>query len=434
MFKTRFTFQFPADPFHFWIGLAVCLACAACATTGDKDPLAKYPSTKLHEMGERFLAAGDYTNALKFLLAADQKKPDDPVINYELGLAFDERGIQNEALARFNKAVALKPDYSDAYNALGRFYGRQGNYEMALASFQKALANPFYQNPQLVRYNLGLLYEAKSNPEEALKQYQEAVRLQPSYGVAYYRMGRAWEEMKRADEAKRAYVKAIQHSPDLAEAHLRYGIMCYTAGEMEDALYSLNRVVRLAPNTSLADEARLYIQRLQGILGHPMHLNASPPLPSEKIDQMEVVKKEDLNGATVTEASVTAPAYALLQSKSEYHVAMRQLFPETAPPSKACLPPADVATETSAPPVVQWTYIVQVRSFLDPGNAEKLAQRLNARGYQAMIKPFRHQILGSIHVVQLKPLEDENKAVHLVSQVDREYDANPVLIKVPSEY
>ena len=40
----------------------------------------------------------------------------------------------------------------------------------------------FIQRPSSALYNLGLIYEKKGDPETALKQYQEAVRLQRNYG------------------------------------------------------------------------------------------------------------------------------------------------------------------------------------------------------------------------------------------------------------
>ena len=140
-------------------------------------------------MGEKFLAARDLGQALKYLTLAEKRRPNDPVIQYDLGLAYYERGLRSDALTHLKKALALKPDYPEAENALGRYYAEQGQYDQAQHAFQKALADPFYTTPQLALYNLGLVYEKKGDPEAALKQYQEAVRLQPNYGVAYYRMG-----------------------------------------------------------------------------------------------------------------------------------------------------------------------------------------------------------------------------------------------------
>ena len=69
-------------------------------------------------------------------------------------------------------------------------------------------------------------------------------------------MGLLLEQSRRADEAREAYGNAIEFAPDLIEAHYRYGVMSYTAGELENAFYSLNRVVKLAPRSTMAEDAR----------------------------------------------------------------------------------------------------------------------------------------------------------------------------------
>jgi len=82
---------------------------------------------------------------------------------------------------------------------------------------------------------------------------------------------------------------------------------------------------------------------------------------------------------------------------------------------------------------MEWTYIVQVASFLDKDNAEILLRRLKEKGYDAVLKNFNHQFLGSVYVVQLKPVEEAAKASTLLAQVENEeQQIKPIIIKVPS--
>ncbi len=122
--------------------------------------------------------------------------------------------------------------------------------------------DPFYKTPQFAAYNLGRLYEKKGDIERALSYYQQAVKFDPHYGMAWFRIGQILEQLHRADEARHAYGNAVRASPDLAEAHLRFGIMSYQAGDLEAALRSLSRVGEIAPNTDMADEARKYLEKL----------------------------------------------------------------------------------------------------------------------------------------------------------------------------
>ena len=151
----------------FFLCLAIILIGTGCATTGDG--LSQYSYVKLKEAGERFLGAGDVPQALKYLLEAEKRNPNDPTIPYDIGLAYRNRNLQTDALKYFHKALALKPDYAQAQNAAGTIYAEQGKYDMAQDYFQKALANPFYETPQFACYNLGQLYEKKGDSEAALK-------------------------------------------------------------------------------------------------------------------------------------------------------------------------------------------------------------------------------------------------------------------------
>ncbi len=391
-----------------------------------RDPTAGYSVLQLRQMGEKFLGARDYGQSLRFLSLAEKRQPDDPVIQYDLGLAYYERGLKSEALAHLKKALALKPDYPEADNALGRYYAEENQLDQALFSFEKAARNPFYQTPQVSLFNMGLIYEKKGESEMALKQYQEAVRLQNNYGMAHFRRGLILEQQNRADEAREAYAKAIEFAPDLVEAHYRFGVMSYTAGELENALYSLNRVVKLAPRSSMAEDSRRYLERLQTIIpsGQATHTAKAPP--AERVSRLDVLTNKDLtndpleiDSARVSVSTVPDTAY---QKEAKAAVGGQPSIPE----------PPEQETQETPQSVEPRTYTVQMGSFLDKENAEDLQQLLQQKGYEAVVKPFRHQVLGQLYVVQLKPLTDPEKASRLMMQIEKEGYGKTIIIEAPS--
>ena len=77
-------------------------------------------------------------------------------------------------------------------------------------------------------------------------------------------------------------------------------------------------------------------------------------------------------------------------------------------------------------------YTVQLGSFLDKENAEDLQQRLRRKGYDAVVKPFKHQVLGNLYVVQLKPVNDAEKASQLMMQVETEGHGKAIIIEAPA--
>ena len=397
---------------------------AGCAAF-NRDPSDNYSNSQLQQMGERFLAAGDLGQALKYLSIAEKRRPNDPVIQYNLGLAYYERGLRLDAFTHLKKAVALKPDYAEAENALGRYYAEQGQLDQAQWCFERALANPFYATPQLALYNLGLIYEKKGDLETALKQYQEAVRLKRDYAPAYYRIGQLLEQLRRADEAREAYGNAIEFAPDLVEAHFRYGVMSYTAGELDNAFYSLSRVVKLAPRSTMAEDARKYLERLQAVIPRSTsHPSRSQPI--EGLPQLEVMTNQDLLNDQLGLESPRAAA------NSELNLEYQQEAKVGAGRPTSAQPPLENSTQGEARTEGPRTYTVQLGSFLDKDNAEDLQQRLRRKGYDAVIKPFKHQVLGELYVIQLKPVNDAEKASQLMMQVENEGHGKAIIIEAPA--
>jgi len=126
--------------------------------------------------GVALIQAGQYIGALKELLEADKNAPDDPEINYYLGVAYLGRGLKDLAMERFQKAVSLKADYSEAHNYIGTMYMDTGQWQKAIDAFDKALKNYLYATPGFALYNSGWAHYNLQNYDMALSRYQQALR------------------------------------------------------------------------------------------------------------------------------------------------------------------------------------------------------------------------------------------------------------------
>ncbi|MBC7359098.1 MAG: tetratricopeptide repeat protein [Desulfacinum sp.] len=240
--------------------LAWCAACAPVPNNGD--PVTWMDSQQLQELGEKFLAAGDTGQALRYLTAAVEKAPKDPSIHYDLGLAYEARRLEEKALEHLQKAVELKPDYSEAHNALGVLYAKRGQADKALEHFHKALANPFYRTPHYAYFNIGKIYQDEARYAEALKYFDDAILFEKGYAQAHLHRGRVLEAMGRKGEARHAYRLAVYYGPDLPEAQFHYGRFLVQDGNWEDAAKAFRRVLRLAPGTPLAEAAANYLHTM----------------------------------------------------------------------------------------------------------------------------------------------------------------------------
>jgi len=58
---------------------------------------------------------------------------------------------------------------------------------------------------------------------------------------------------------------------------------------------------------------------------------------------------------------------------------------------------------------------------------------LRRKGYEAIVKPFSHQVLGQLYVVQLKPVHDADRASQLMLQVEGEGHGKAIILEVPAD-
>ncbi len=54
------------------------------------------------------------------------------------------------------------------------------------------------------------------------------------------------------------------------------------------------------------------------------------------------------------------------------------------------------------------------------------------KGYSAVVKTLKHQVLGKVFVIQLQPVNSVSRATTLMTQLSGEIEGEPVIIKVPA--
>ena len=64
--------------------------------------------------------------------------PKDPILPFDAGWHMRERGMLDEAVSMFQKAIDLDPDFMWAHDNLGRTYCLQNKLEDAIATLQRS--------------------------------------------------------------------------------------------------------------------------------------------------------------------------------------------------------------------------------------------------------------------------------------------------------
>ncbi len=197
-------------------------------------------------------AIADYERALAIC-------PDDAGLNYNLGLAFAQNGNFRSARSAFSRAVSLKPDFVEAHGNLGVAHQELGEPSDAVAAFERALS--LQPDSPVLLNNLGLALQEAERTSDALKAFERAHQLDPGNAQALCNKGNLLCEMNDWSTASSAYSAALAQLPDLAEANFGLGYVAFRTGDESGAAARLLKCLRHHPGDA---RALAYLSLVQG--------------------------------------------------------------------------------------------------------------------------------------------------------------------------
>ena len=108
------------------------------------------------------------------------------------------------------------------------------------------------ENNYFAHKALGDALLKKGQTDEAINQYQEAIRLKPDSADAHYNLGNALLKKDQTDEAISQYQEVIRLTPDYADAHNDLGLALYRKGRTGEAISHFQEALRLEPGHAAA--------------------------------------------------------------------------------------------------------------------------------------------------------------------------------------
>jgi len=117
--------------------------------------------------------------------------------------ALRDRGHIDEAIAKYQQAIAADPKRLAVRAALGELLLQVHRDDEAIDVFRAALErSPTY--PQAL-YDLAFALRARDRQAEAVDAYQRYIKLRPNDPDAYYGLARALQKLGRQADARKAY-------------------------------------------------------------------------------------------------------------------------------------------------------------------------------------------------------------------------------------
>jgi len=187
---------------------------------------------------------------------------DYPSSHMNLGVNYKKRGMIEEAVAEYKRALELNPNYAEAFYNLGVIYTERDMISEAISHYKKAInSDPGFGPP---RYDLGNLYFKKGMVKEAIAEYKKALEINPHYTDAYYNMGVIHADQGDIDSAIDYYKQALEVSPKYTFAYNNLGGIYISKGMLDEAISAFQKVIELTPDYLIAYDNLAIAYRQKG--------------------------------------------------------------------------------------------------------------------------------------------------------------------------
>ena len=149
-----------------------------------------------------------------------------------------------------------------SHNNLGIAYGSLGRYQEAIMEFQTALRlNPNYAE---VHYNLGNAYKSIGQYDEAVAHYYDELQINPNNADIHNNLGNALAKQGKIKEALAGFTKALLIKPNYAKAHYNMGVILAQQEKLDEAIAHFSEAIRVKPDYT---EAHYNIGLVYGMKG-----------------------------------------------------------------------------------------------------------------------------------------------------------------------
>ncbi|WP_395476868.1 tetratricopeptide repeat protein [Rickettsia endosymbiont of Pantilius tunicatus] len=167
------------------------------------------------------------------------------------GYKLYKRERYQEALNAFDMAIAMNEEnmFGEAYLCKGASLLPTGHQELAEEAYDRAI-NKLCSG---VYYNKGLLLSKTGWLSEAHSCYERAIELEPNDPKLYYEIGRNLNIHDRvfAQEAVKAFDEALKLKPDYGAAYCYRGDALYRQKKYHEAIIEYDQAIALKPEDSV---------------------------------------------------------------------------------------------------------------------------------------------------------------------------------------
>ena len=207
--------------------------------------------------------------------------PKAPLIEKAVANALDlqQKGRNKEAIKKWRAIVGIAEGTNNviaanAWASIGYLIRDESKEDCISANDEAIRLKPGFVEAYV---NRGNAKNSLGRPEDAIADYDQAIRLNPDLAsVTYFNRACAKSKLGRYEDAIADYDRAIRMKPDLVEAYRNRGATNATLNRNEDAIADYDRAIELDP-----DNAEAYFNR--GAVNGTLNRHAAQwPIPTRR--------------------------------------------------------------------------------------------------------------------------------------------------------
>jgi tetratricopeptide (TPR) repeat protein len=146
----------------------------------------------------------------------------------------------------FRHVIAVTGDNYSAHCSLGNALQAQGRDDEALGEFETAVR--LKPGSPENHCNLGVALANLNRMDEAISEFQAAAKLKPGYGPVHHNLGLAFERKGLLDQAIPEYKEATRLMPNYPAAHNSLGVALAKQNRLDEAVIQFQAAVQLDPS------------------------------------------------------------------------------------------------------------------------------------------------------------------------------------------
>ena len=177
------------------------------------------------------------------IVALQPKSVEDHMV---LGQLYAVKHQPEKAKAEFKTAQAIEPESEDVVLNLSKLFAESGDLQHAVKAIEDV---PVDGRTPKMEFTLGALYEQLKQPKDAIAAYKRAEDLEPGDLQTMDALAQALLNNEQLDEALKEYKQLADADPENTEALVHIGEIQRRQGKYEDALATIRKARKIDPNS-----------------------------------------------------------------------------------------------------------------------------------------------------------------------------------------